>query len=973
MWRGYATGVKVTTDAGAEWIFSSLYDRLDDVQVAGDDDENRAAIPAQNIMDEVSRQLPDVWPTVDASAWAAVFRPPKNTSARDFVAKMLTAEGRILVPDANGELEVRTIGPRQDTFDPAVGLTLKSSDLLSLTVKDDKEFLYNTITFTPHGADTTTYQGELELYREPGNFIHRYGRREIQMTFDHLSPADAVAVAEEWQGRLLRPRRRCTVKLQNPESQILLLDRVKLEFDDQADIPIPLWGEFIVSAVKINLAADTVEIELEDTREDTQAPPTPLLDAAAPTVTIAAVAGVNEGDTLDLSVSVSGGTFDTLTYAWDIRFGGGTLDNADTSAPTYNAPAVASDTSARVRCIVTANGNGGNAATGTSDTNSDTEDFTVLNVVGLPDAAAPAVTIAAVTEVDEGDTLALSASVAGGTYDALAYAWVIVSGGGSISNANTSAPTYNAPSVSADATARVRCTVTATGTGTNAATGTSDTDTDTEDFTVRDDATPPGDVLALSDWPVPSGETAIIRALIEAGSPDLYNSPDQTFGDTTGTLLDGDLTLAAGQDITRIRNQGGDLRINDQPSAEDLGAPFDAGGTYENGTWYLVTLDSEESIANSGSTFTADNTIITWSGAISTLLSGLSSGDRFILGLTEAIGMVPDAVAPAVTINAVADGNEGAGATLGATISGGTYDELDYAWTVSGGTLNAVNFAAPTWTRPLVTADTDFDIDLEITARGTGTNAASNTSDDASAATVSATVLDVVGLTVPSFADNTGDAQAWTHNAAISAITVPAASGNPAPAYAVVGALPSGISFNTGSRVLSGTPTAVGSGTIRIRATNSQGSDDWTAAYTTTAAVTGAGYQLINLDADWWGQLSGSQRGWEPGADAPAILSGLAEGGTTDRTLFAFGVYEGGLVRVSINNGDLSDEVEENGGFRLTVGGQSWVFLLAGSDPAEPYFWFPDNTDDAVEIYGLIDSATAATLEISDDPDTDFA
>lgn len=132
-------------------------------------------------------------------------------------------------------------------------------------------------------------------------------------------------------------------------------------------------------------------------------------------------------------------------------------------------------------------------------------------------------------------------------------------------------------------------------------------------------------------------------------------------------------------------------------------------------------------------------------------------------------------------------------------------------------------------------------------------------------------------------------------------------------------------------------------------------------------------YQSITLDAAWWGQLTGSQRGWEPGANAPAIISGLAEGGATDRTLFAFGVYSGGLVRASINNGDLSDEVELNGGYRLTVGSQSWVFLMAGADLIEPYFWFPDNDDEAAEIYNLIDSATAATLEISDDPDTDFS
>ena len=35
-----------------------------------------------------------------------------------------------------------------------------------------------------------------------------------------------------------------------------------------------------------------------------------------------------------------------------------------------------------------------------------------------------------------------------------------------------------------------------------------------------------------------------------------------------------------------------------------------------------------------------------------------------------------------------------------------------------------------------------------------------------------------------------------------------------------------------------GTPTALGSGTITIRATNSEGSDDWTVDYTTAATAT---------------------------------------------------------------------------------------------------------------------------------------
>ena len=93
-------------------------------------------------------------------------------------------------------------------------------------------------------------------------------------------------------------------------------------------------------------------------------------------------------------------------------------------------------------------------------------------------------------------------------------------------------------------------------------------------------------------------------------------------------------------------------------------------------------------------------------------------------------------------------------------------------------------------------------------------------------------------LTAPAFADDTGDAQTWTVGTAIAGITVPTATGNPTPTYAAVGALPSGITFDNATRVIAGTPTAAGSGTITIRATNTEGNDDWTVAYTTNVPVT---------------------------------------------------------------------------------------------------------------------------------------
>ena len=75
---------------------------------------------------------------------------------------------------------------------------------------------------------------------------------------------------------------------------------------------------------------------------------------------------------------------------------------------------------------------------------------------------------------------------------------------------------------------------------------------------------------------------------------------------------------------------------------------------------------------------------------------------------------------------------------------------------------------------------------------------------------------------------------------------------NPAPTYAVVGTLPGGISFNTTTRVISGTPTAVGSGTITIRATNSAGSDDWTVDYSFVAADEAPSFTDNTGDAQDW-------------------------------------------------------------------------------------------------------------------------
>ena len=92
------------------------------------------------------------------------------------------------------------------------------------------------------------------------------------------------------------------------------------------------------------------------------------------------------------------------------------------------------------------------------------------------------------------------------------------------------------------------------------------------------------------------------------------------------------------------------------------------------------------------------------------------------------------------------------------------------------------------------------------------------------------------GLEAPSFSDDTGDAISGTVGTAITPVTVPEADGDPEPTYAASG-LPAGLSFDTATRVLSGTPTAAGSGTITVTATNSAGTADWTVTYAFVAGT----------------------------------------------------------------------------------------------------------------------------------------
>ena len=196
------------------------------------------------------------------------------------------------------------------------------------------------------------------------------------------------------------------------------------------------------------------------------------------------------------------------------------------------------------------------------------------------------------------------------------------------------------------------------------------------------------------------------------------------FADDTGDDIDGTVGTAIA-DVTVARATGVPTPTYSSEGDEPAGVTIN-----------LPTADAD------GSLEFDEDAIVVGSGTITIRATNSAGTDDWTVDYDFAAAL-PDADAPTVSINAVGDGDENTTVQLGATLSGGTYDAIDYAWAVSGGSLDDAASATPTWTRPSVTTDNEYDIELAITARGTGADALDGTSDTATAAARMSTVENV--------------------------------------------------------------------------------------------------------------------------------------------------------------------------------------------------------------------------------------
>ena len=303
--------------------------------------------------------------------------------------------------------------------------------------------------------------------------------------------------------------------------------------------------------------ADTEGTELRDLPSALTAPygMTALLtlpNASAPNVTINAIPTGDEGTTVQLSAGLSGGLYDSGTYSWSVT--GGTLNSTSLLSPTLTRPSVTGTTSFTASVTVNVTGSGTTAKSGTSAASSDSESFTVNNVVQVT------------TDIDNIDILSIDIpeTPTGGT------------------NTEEHAPTgWSRTALKATATQSVyrsqRTRTFSEGTFTSATIwGTPEEHIPT--------------LLSLSDWTTPTGIEMRMLALYETGTVSGNEVVDTA--DSRGSVLSGDNIIEYDDNTTSIigRFQAttfGSITLNNRGGTGVFSEHFSGSNDYNAAIIYL--------------------------------------------------------------------------------------------------------------------------------------------------------------------------------------------------------------------------------------------------------------------------------------------------------------------------------------------------------------------------------------------------
>lgn len=414
-------------------------------------------------------------------------------------------------------------------------------------------------------------------------------------------------------------------------------------------------------------------------------PAPPLPDATAPTrLAITDFTTIRDDQTATLIATPFGGRYDIAEYAWTIEAGGGTLDRSNSHRVVYTPPdGVAANTRVTIRCVATVRGTGTHAKDGTSATIRADETFTV----GRPDAVAPSLSITDITSIRESATASFLATVSGGLYDAIEYAWTIEVGGGSLDRATGRATTYTPAHIetgAGDTDVTIRCVATVRGDDTTAKDGTTDTVMVEEFFTVTDhvDATVPR--LAITDIDtVYKGQTARVIVTPSGG---VYDTIAYVWEILAGS---GTLDRADGRIVV-----------------------YDPGGIVEDEP---VRLRCTVTVRGTGTNADEDTSAM------------VMIDESFMASV-----MLPPAQAPGAGINGPSSG--GGEFTIG--VGGGVYDTISYQWSWPAGLFRLIAGGGQQTSITLAQrggAGHTGTITCRVDVRGTGVRAQAGTTDSVTA------------------------------------------------------------------------------------------------------------------------------------------------------------------------------------------------------------------------------------------------
>ena len=352
------------------------------------------------------------------------------------------------------------------------------------------------------------------------------------------------------------------------------------------------------------------------------------------------------------------------------------------------------------------------------------------------------------------------------------------------------------------------------------------TDDDGDTATLEFDIVVAVPELALADFDAAGLETVAL-ALITAGPrDDVYRAASN--GGPVGTLHPGsDLELRPGQDITRIRIRanGAELRLWDNPSPETLSSFFGSGGAGADLTLHVQTAAGVETM----SIGPAGGNYLNVEGEPAAFLDAIVEGTRFILAFTRpAPAPLPENRAPTADAGLDQDAGHGAAVTLDGSASSDpdAGDAITFLWTQESGptaALTGADTVRPAFTAPDLSTPSELVFTLVV-------------SDAGGAMDTDTVTVRVAADLEPSFDAAAVADQAYVRGVGIAPLVLPeAADGDPPLTYALA-PLPAGLAFDPASHTLSGAPEAAGTATLTYTVTDADG-DEATLEFDIVVAV----------------------------------------------------------------------------------------------------------------------------------------